>query len=1155
MSKVDLITLALAKKYTDKSMEGGGAVAGKNCTVSSITPITGGNRVTFLWTLDDGTEQTDTMDVMDGQDGNDGNGIASVEKTGTSGLVDTYTITFTNGDTTTFTVTNGVDGEDGEGIPTGGTAGQVLVKKSSEDYDTEWNTPAGGGDMLKSVYDTDNDGKVDSAENADTVAGHTVAKDVPADAKFTDTVYDDTEIRGDIADKVDKVDGKGLSTEDYTSEEKTKLAGVEASAEVNTIESITLNGTEVTPDANKNVALTVITKAVNDLVNYYLKSETYSKTEVDDIVTAIKNSRFEVVAALPTTDIKTNVIYLVPKSPSQTSNVKDEYINLDGTTAGWEKIGDTEIDLSNYVTTQALNTALAAYTTTADLTTLLAAKQDTLTFDNAPTENSNNPVKSGGVYSADANICAEMTRQGVKNILSQQFDEVMITASLGNKATSANGLTLTYNSDGSIKINGTPTDSAKNVAIRFDWDTNNHPFDISYLAGKKIVASISETETNGIKIIPGYFDASDGAHQYSGADITTKGEYTYPNDTKWARCYLSISGAYSYSNVTVYPMIYIPFEGATDDYVPYAKTNQQLTEDTTVLLDNTEVNGAVNILPYPYSDSNKVDRGVTFIDNGDGTVSVNGTASQDIVAAFYFTQPKSSYLPAGTYKLTVEGRVGTSASSSSPDWYYIYNQTTGQDLASPSRPIFTYNGIDTLFFRYTVAKGQTVSTTLKPMITVVSYNGDYVPYAKSNKELTTDAEALTNQANDMVNVLGAKNLIPNNASSQITNGVTFTVNSDGTVTVSGTATGTATLYLTSSIDLSLFNGMLLNGCPVPSSDDAILRLEMNESPWTGISQNVSDAEIDGFASGTLGKLFIRVFSGKTVNVTFKPMIRLASITDDTYEPYAKTNQELTDDTASAIANITNGAVNLAKPKLAGTTTVSDVEFVVDSEGKVTANGTASANIRFDMAEVTLKAGRTYKICEPSSLQARRPLNPETYRCYARIKSSGVWVLQNNGWKGSYTPTEDVVVSVGIAMQSGNQVTDEIFAPMLVLDGTDVGDTFYPYAMTNRELTKVNVAEVNVSIQTTELAQYRVRKWGKVVECTISLQVNEAVTAWTDFATVPEGFRPSTYIQAVNNKTIYTGFAVVQIAPNGGIQSSVNLAVGDRVRFTAVWICP
>jgi len=38
-----------------------------------------------------------------------GNGIASITKTATSGLVDTYTITYTNGNTTTFTITNGED--------------------------------------------------------------------------------------------------------------------------------------------------------------------------------------------------------------------------------------------------------------------------------------------------------------------------------------------------------------------------------------------------------------------------------------------------------------------------------------------------------------------------------------------------------------------------------------------------------------------------------------------------------------------------------------------------------------------------------------------------------------------------------------------------------------------------------------------------------------------------------------------------------------------------------------------------------------------------------------------------------------------------------------------------------------------------------------
>ena len=51
--------------------------------------------------------------TLKGEAGDDGNGIVSIAKTATSGLVDTYTITYTDGNTDTFTVTNGKDGANG----------------------------------------------------------------------------------------------------------------------------------------------------------------------------------------------------------------------------------------------------------------------------------------------------------------------------------------------------------------------------------------------------------------------------------------------------------------------------------------------------------------------------------------------------------------------------------------------------------------------------------------------------------------------------------------------------------------------------------------------------------------------------------------------------------------------------------------------------------------------------------------------------------------------------------------------------------------------------------------------------------------------------------------------------------------------------------
>ena len=66
---MDIVTLALAKKYTDDSLAGGGAVRGKNCTIQSKTPIEGGTRITYQWTLDNGTVQTTSVDVMNGEQG------------------------------------------------------------------------------------------------------------------------------------------------------------------------------------------------------------------------------------------------------------------------------------------------------------------------------------------------------------------------------------------------------------------------------------------------------------------------------------------------------------------------------------------------------------------------------------------------------------------------------------------------------------------------------------------------------------------------------------------------------------------------------------------------------------------------------------------------------------------------------------------------------------------------------------------------------------------------------------------------------------------------------------------------------------------------------------------------------------------------------
>lgn len=68
-----------------------------------------------------------------------------------------------------------------------------------------------------------------------------------------------------VAGKVDKETGKGLSTNDYTTAEKNKLAGIASSAQVNVIETVKRNGTALTV-TNKAVDISVPTKT-SDLTN------------------------------------------------------------------------------------------------------------------------------------------------------------------------------------------------------------------------------------------------------------------------------------------------------------------------------------------------------------------------------------------------------------------------------------------------------------------------------------------------------------------------------------------------------------------------------------------------------------------------------------------------------------------------------------------------------------------------------------------------------------------------------------------------------------------------------------------------------------------------------------------------------------------------
>lgn len=115
------------------------------------------------------------------------------------------------------------------------------------DHKDEYSTLSGEVQANKTAIATLNGKDTDAGSVAKTV------KDAVDAAQAT--------LQGNIDKKVDKVEGKGLSTNDYTTEEKTKLEGIASGAQVNVIETVKVNGVALTP-TDKAVYVTVPTGAL-----------------------------------------------------------------------------------------------------------------------------------------------------------------------------------------------------------------------------------------------------------------------------------------------------------------------------------------------------------------------------------------------------------------------------------------------------------------------------------------------------------------------------------------------------------------------------------------------------------------------------------------------------------------------------------------------------------------------------------------------------------------------------------------------------------------------------------------------------------------------------------------------------------------------------
>lgn len=124
-------------------------------TLSENPPYIGANGNWYVW-------DTGTSAFVDSGQTAQGNGISSIAKTSTAGLVDTYTITYDDGNTSTFAVTNGADGNGISVITKTSTSGLVDTYTITFTDSTTTTFTVTNGSSISSISKTSTAGLVDT---------------------------------------------------------------------------------------------------------------------------------------------------------------------------------------------------------------------------------------------------------------------------------------------------------------------------------------------------------------------------------------------------------------------------------------------------------------------------------------------------------------------------------------------------------------------------------------------------------------------------------------------------------------------------------------------------------------------------------------------------------------------------------------------------------------------------------------------------------------------------------------------------------------------------------------------------------------------------------------------------------------------------------
>lgn len=174
--------------------------------------------------------------------------------------------------------------------------------------------------------------------------------------------------------------------------------------------------------------------------------------------------------------------------------------------------------------------------------------------------------------------------------------------------------------------------------------------------------------------------------------------------------------------------------------------------------------------------------------------------------------------------------------------------------------------------------------------------------------INAEIDSIDAEIADMNNILGAKNLCPNTATTQTSSGIIYTVYGDGSVNVSGTPSENT--FLTLGITtLPKGTYKLTTGHPNDEENARVLLYVQRTSDNVVIGRSSDDVggALGEFTLSNDTEVRFSICTNKgdssAVNRGIYPMCKPASIKDETYVPYSKTNSQLTLEISNLLSNI------------------------------------------------------------------------------------------------------------------------------------------------------------------------------------------------------------------------------------------------------------